>query len=277
MDVYHEMPIFALKKGWEYSHTDGSYALVHLFETHTDYYQHFVQALRDRRPVILDNSLFELGEAFEPTRFVYWLTRLALEAGTSDTLLYVIPDVFNNTEATVASARSFLNAYPNLPGKAMAVAQGNTAEELAKCYTAFAEDYRITRIGIPYHSHAFEAYEWPEDFPLLQKLKYGRIRFIAELRERLSKEIHLLGASLPDEFQYYSSNPLIASVDTSNPVVHGLLGIRYEEPRGLLTKENIKLADMIDIKHEDLSLDQIEAIFYNLASFRRINHLEKIS
>ena len=43
--------------------TSGDYALVHLFEEDPEYLQLFEEAVKSGREVILDNSIFELGEA----------------------------------------------------------------------------------------------------------------------------------------------------------------------------------------------------------------------
>ena len=56
----------------------------------------------------------------------------------------------------------------------------------------------------------------------------------------------------------------IDSVDTSNPVVHGLAGIEYG-PSGLQDKETRKLYTMIN---EDVSPDQWAHIERNIKAFR---------
>ena len=56
---YHEAPKCIFNKVQE--HTDGDYALVHLFESDPEYLEMFKKALADGRDVILDNSTFELA------------------------------------------------------------------------------------------------------------------------------------------------------------------------------------------------------------------------
>ena len=55
-----------------------------------------------------------------------------------------------------------------------------------------------------------------------------------------SDRVHLLGCALPQEFGYYCDFPFIESIDTSNPIIHGIEGIKYNSV-GLLTKSSTKI------------------------------------
>ena len=83
-----------------------------------------------------------------------------------------------------------------------------------------------------------------------------------------SKPHHLLGAGLPQEFAKYKFYDWIDTVDTSNPVVHGIKGIRYErgpeyDIHGLEDKESTKLFKLLD---DDV--DNIDDVLYNIRMFR---------
>ena len=86
-----------------------------------------------------------------------------------------------------------------------------------------------------------------------------------------NKPHHLLGVAVPQElacyaaFQHGSEFLWIDSVDTSNPVVHGLAGISYG-PSGLKDKETRKLYTMIN---EQVSDEQWQVIRSNIQDFRR--------
>ena len=58
IEVSHESPISILNVSTDYN--DYDYALVHLFEEHEKYYDFFVNSLKAKRMVYLDNSIFEL-------------------------------------------------------------------------------------------------------------------------------------------------------------------------------------------------------------------------
>jgi len=276
--IFHEMPLAMLKTGEENYLADGHYALVHLYEQlGTDYYKHSVNTLKQGRELIVDNSIFELGTAFEPTRFAGWLAKLAKDAGydvAKKNLVYIIPDVLDDYKATVASAKAFIEMFPVslIPGKRMAVAQGKTYEELIKCYEELVKLPEISRIGISFNSEAYGTsnQEFSEKIPESALLKWanGRVKFIRMLEEKYSGNppvpLHLLGCSVPQEFKNYKGINYIESVDTSNPIVHGLYGIEYQED-GLKEKVSIKVADLM---HKVPSAEEIRIIYKNVARFR---------
>ena len=81
--IAHEAPKSIFSRVQDF--TDYDYALVHLFEEDKDYYNQFKQAVEKGREVILDNSIFELEEAFDAERFAYWINELK-------PTWYIVPD-----------------------------------------------------------------------------------------------------------------------------------------------------------------------------------------
>jgi hypothetical protein len=98
----------------------------------------------------------------------------------------------------------------------------------------------------------------------------NRIYVISRLyKEGIIKDnhyIHLLGASLPQEFLYYNDPKFnfIKSVDTSNPVIVGALGQFYKE-YGLLTKPKNKIEEFME---REFSEKEIEVIQSNINKFK---------
>jgi hypothetical protein len=82
----------------------------------------------------------------------------------------------------------------------------------------------------------------------------------------VSKPHHILGALSPTEYQNYVDYEWIQSADTSNPVLHGLLGQTYKGEKGLLIKSKIKLDSLID---KPVTKKQIEDVLFNVAWFRK--------
>jgi len=76
MLVSHESPISMLDASRKYN--DYDYALVHLFEKYPEYYNFFKISLNLGREVLLDNSIFELGEAFDSKNLLSILRNLNL-------------------------------------------------------------------------------------------------------------------------------------------------------------------------------------------------------
>jgi len=74
MKIAHESPISIFNEIQKV--TDYDYALVHLFEESPEYLQKFKDAVAAGREVILDNSIFELEEAFDSEKFAHWIQEL---------------------------------------------------------------------------------------------------------------------------------------------------------------------------------------------------------
>ncbi len=278
MKIAHESPLFLLEESRTYN--DYDYALVHLFEEYPEYYAFFIKSLKMGREVILDNSVFELETAFDPEAFAAAVKKLLKDSRADPQLLtYIIPDVLDDGPATVASAKAFIKKYKKLPGRKMSVAQGKTMLELQNCYRDLFP--LVDKIGVSFNCKAYET--WFEvmqpGMPKLLQWVYGRQYFIETLFHArwlsTEKPMHLLGIALPNEYGYYTRNHaelgrFIDSADTSNPVVHGMLGIRYNPVFGLEEKKSLKLADMIDA---DRNSCDINAIRFNIKVFRALNNL----
>ena len=260
MKIAHEAPLSLMEEVQK--ETDYDYALVHLFEDPEigqKYFQYFKDSLSKGRTVILDNSIFELGRSFDPSRFYYWIKKL-------NPTEYIIPDVLEDSEGTMRQLDEWLKMYPSAPGKKIGVVQGKTYEDIRRCYLEV--DRYCDKIAISFDyslytslfSHQNKVVSWC----------FGRIRLINMLlRDDIinwDKPHHLLGCSIPEEFKYYDGYDFIESMDSSNPVVHGLLGIKYPE-RGLLTKNSIKVVDLL---HKEPNFEEIELIKYNISQFRKL-------
>lgn len=255
MKIAHECPLSIFEK--VQSVTDYDYALVHLFEENKNYYNKFVEAKAKGREIILDNSIFELDIAFDAKKYVKWIEKL-------EPTWYIIPDVLNHGRDTIDSFYKFVNEYRDLPGKAIAVAQGNLFDDLVWCYNHLSSHYRVDKIGISFD------YPWMIDCESYNKyhgMMIGRQRLINKLLDAdiIKKQIphHLLGCGLPQEFKEYREYEWIDSIDTSNPVIHGMKGIRYTED-GLTDKESVKLFTLI----EENVLDKWSDVEYNIKMFR---------
>lgn len=258
MKVSHEAPLTLLEDSRNFN--DYDYALVHLFEEHEEYFNFFKESLEQGREVILDNSIFELGEAFDTSKYVEYILKL-------DPTYYIIPDVLEDCDKTISNAENFLLDY-NLQQKSIGVVQGKTYKEIVKCYQ-FMDRMDVDKIAISFDYSYFEN-DCPNMINKWYSFAIGRARLLSRMLSEgvinTEKKHHLLGCSLPFEFAFYRDNSYdwIDSVDTSSPIVHGLLEVPYE-PFGLTDKESIKLADLI---RANPTAKQIEVIKHNLLLFR---------
>ena len=258
MKIAHEAPLCIFNRVQEV--TDYDYALVHLFEENEEYWDKFVRAKEIGREIILDNSIFELGEAFEADKFYPWIEKL-------QPTYYVIPDALENAEKTVANAKSW---KPVKGCKSIGVVQGKTYEEIKWCYQEV--EPLVDKVAISFDYSFFINPELNGYLPTkYHHYMYGRDALIHRLLTdnviNTDKPHHLLGCGLPQEFDSYSDYEWIDSVDTSNPVVAAIKGMRYNGRNGLEDKPSQKLHTMIDSK---LSSYELQLVLYNIECFRAI-------
>jgi len=241
--------------------TDYDYALVHLLEEDPEYLRQFEKAVRKGREVILDNSIFELEEAFDADKFSNWVQLLK-------PTWYIVPDALENAEKTMSQMASWFKKYNNVPGKSIGVVQGKTYQEIKDCYKAIDELSPCDMIAI-----SFDYSYYTESFPHPNKYvswMLGRVKLLGDLLRdgviNKDKPHHLLGCSLPQEFSYYKhlDYSWIYSLDTSNPVVHGLKDITYGSD-GLWSKESQKLFELINTDIDDI---EIPTVLNNIQKFR---------
>lgn len=257
--IAHESPnsIFKEVSGL----TDIDYALVHLFEENEQYLKNFKESAARGREIILDNSIFELGEAFDPERYADWIVELK-------PTWYIIPDVLEDGFATIQEFVRFKQNFEGLlPGRTIAASQGKTLYELLFCFEFLHNDPFTDMVALTFNLSLYENLI-PVGDSLTRKM-LGRQLVIELLNERYKagyfhKSVHLLGCALPQEGLKYRDIPWIYSVDTSNPIMCGIEHNEYED-WGISTKSKTKLFTIID---EQVSLDQLNSIKYNIEMFK---------
>ena len=230
----------------------------------------FFKASRDvyNREVLLDNSIFELGHAFDSDKFL----AAAIDLKPN---MFIVPDVLEDGMRTRQSYTDWelLGRTQSIKDvcitKAIGAVQGKTWQELIDCYKFMSDHADMIAI-----SFDFSYYEVTgEGNTKLDKWCSGRQRFISQLIERgiwdWSKPHHLLGCSLAKEFRYYVDHNIhnIVSCDTSNPIVAAIHNIRYDADYGLPNKPSTKLADLIEY---EFNIDQLEIVNYNTSMFKKI-------
>jgi hypothetical protein len=258
--ISHESPLCLLERSRLYN--DYDYALVHLFEKYPKYYDFFVQSLKQGREVILDNSIFELGTAFDSVKFASWIDKLK-------PTYYIVPDALENVHDTIEQYKTWLDTCGDLPGKKIGVVQGKNYTELIECYRFMTMHADVVAISFDYSYFELTGAGLNRE----QKWSSGRPKFLRDLCfdgiYNPNVPIHLLGCSLPIEYMCYRNSSMnILSVDTSNPVLHGMHGIKYGE-YGLQKKYLVK---MVDVFEAPLTPESEEIINFNIKKFREIVH-----
>ena len=256
--VSHELPNNMLHMSKDIN--DYEYCLPHLLDWGEDYKNHFIQAKKDGRYIIMDNSLHELGEAYAEDRLMYWIEQLKPNE-------FIVPDVWQDQTRTLVNAKRWSSIELPEEVTKVAVVQANNYYEAVECYSILRDHHRYKKIAFSYGADWY-CDRFPHPNPLVGKMM-GRISLISEFYKsgiiRESDRIHLLGCALPQEFSYYKDFKFIESIDTSNPIIHGLKGIKYKH-YGLLTKDTTKIDKLEEI---ELTPDVLYNINYNLVKFKQ--------
>lgn len=237
-----------------------------MFQKDQQYYNFFVNSLKLGRQVLLDNSIFQLGEAFSADKFANWIQKLKPTH-------YIIPDVFNNCQQTINNIIDWYNTYKKeLPGKAIGVLHGETTQELIKCYEEIHE--YVDKIALSFNSRAFKHNIGDIEADIrIEVVSENRINFVRNLVKTFKsnlKPIHLLGVSVPQQIAAYSRSSVIQSVDTSNPIVHGMFNIKYNSIYGLDKKVQTKL---VDVYNQHITQQMLNDIYYNIKLFKHMTTL----
>ena len=261
--VSHESPIQLFYESLKYN--DYQYCLVHLMEENDEYKDWFLTVnKRFGADVLLDNSIFELGESFDPKKYAYWLREI-------NPNYYIVPDVLEDAKGTMYQWQNWSLNHKPAENKSLkiGVVQGKTWQELVDCYRFMAEEADYVAISFDYSYYTYTGYGRDK----LDLWCTGRQRFIQDLIDKgyweWSKPHHLLGCSLAKEFGYYVDRSItnIRSCDTSNPIVAALKGLRYNGNLGLQQKPSTMLCDLIKAEVDE---DTLELVQYNTKMFKQI-------
>ncbi len=209
--------------------TDYDYFLVHMFESqhntrNYEYMSKFLKTRNSGRETILDNSIFELGTAYDSEKYIQWIKGLM-------PTYFIVPDVLNDANGTVQNFIEFMNKFGDqIPEESsvIGVCQGQTMEELLLCYD-FMHDH-CDKVALSYDSVAYD------DNKDLTKYAVGRQTLVREIYRRYdlnARPLHLLGCGNPGlEGYILNFNPghaIIDSIDTSAPVMLALNDMIIED------------------------------------------------
>lgn len=261
MKISHEVPFCLLEQSREFN--DYDYCLPHLLDENEEYRNFFYESKKMGRYIIMDNSLHELGEAYDTDRLLHWVNELKPDE-------FIVPDVWEDCEASLKNAEEWL--LINLPEETtkIVVVQAKYWVEAKSCFDAYL-GYGYKKIAISYGA------SWYNDIcPHPNKdlgKAMGRWLFVNDLYKNFLRskdiKIHLLGTASPIEFGMYSNIPNIETIDTSNPIMAAIGEMPYHN-LGLNSKPKANMNDFQDSDIESINIDLVE---YNVEQFRKINKL----
>jgi len=259
--VSHEVPRCLLEDSKQFN--DYDYCLPHLLDEDEEYRKFFYKCKEEGRYIIMDNSLHELGYAYDDLRLIYWIKELKPNE-------FIIPDVWQDRDASVVNARKWSQIKLPKGVEKVAVVQATTLHEAATCYQTY-KDLGYKKIAFSYGASYYNDVCPHPNKDLGKAL--GRMYVIASLLKTnvisQNDKIHLLGCAVPQEFGWYKGYNCIESIDTSNPVMAALEDTRYNmwgldlKPKANMNDYFYMLADQVNY----------ELLTHNLNKFRQINDL----
>ena len=257
----HELPINMLSRSYDIN--DYEYCLPHLLDENEMYKNHFYKAKKDGRYIIMDNSLHELGEAYNHERLVYWVNELEPNE-------FIVPDVWENCVESIQNAEIW-NIYDFPEGvEKVAVVQAKTIHEASQCVKAY-KNLGYGKICFSYGASYYNDVCPHPNKDLGKAL--GRLYVISALMKmgdiKQDDRIHLLGCAVPQEFGWYEGINCIESIDTSNPVMATLEDVQYRN-YGLYQKPKANMNDYFYMLNDQVDYDLLT---YNLDVFKMINNL----
>jgi hypothetical protein len=259
--ISHEVPFCLLEKSREFNYYD--YCLPHLMDENEEYKNFFYESKKTGRYIVMDNSLHELGEAYNTERLMYWVNEIKPNE-------FIVPDVWEDYTSSIVNARQWSKIELPEGVLKVAVVQAKSLHEAYLCVQTY-KDLGYKKIAFSYGAQYYHDLAPHPDKDFGKAI--GRYMVLSQMYEdkHLSPtdRVHLLGTANPIEFGLYKNIKCIESIDTSNPIMAGIEKRLYSN-LGISPKP---VANMN--KYQDVSEDFIETelIEYDVRKFREINGL----
>ena len=256
--ISHEVPICLLEDSRKFN--DYDFCLPHLMDESPEYRDFFLESKKQDRYIIMDNSLHELGEAYDHKRLLHWINELLPDE-------FIVPDVWGDFNQSVRNAKTWMSMNFPKGVTRVAVVQAKSLGEAVSCAQIY-KDLGYEKIaftyGLPYYESLFP--HCSQSFARI----FGRITTLNEAYKcgvlTDNDRVHLLGASMPVEFSLYKNQECIESIDTSNPIMATLDGTKYTL-EGLNNKPKSSMNENFGIPIEDINLGLLE---HNISIFKKI-------
>jgi len=256
MKISHEVPICLLEDSLRFN--DYQYCLPHLLDQDEDYKNFFYKVKKQGVYIIMDNSLHELGHAYDESRLLHWINELKPNE-------FIVPDVWQNTSGSIVNAREWSSVILPKEVTKVAVVQATNFTDAVVCYQTY-KDLGYKKIAFSYGAEYYLDHSNHPNKNIAKSL--GRIEVVSKMYSmnliRNNDRVHLLGCQVPQEFSWYKDMPFIETIDTSNPIMATLDGIQYGR-NGLTEKPKSNMNDSFYIDSINYEL-----LDWNLKTFRKL-------
>ena len=262
MKISHEVPLCLLEQSLQFN--DYDYCLPHLMDQYEEYENFFMRSKANGRHIMMDNSLHELGVPYSEDRLFYWLDELQPDE-------FFVPDYWEDQTQSIVSAKRWIQYQDNYPNTTfIAVVQATSFEEAIICYQIY-KDLGYKKIAFSYGASYYNDIH-PHDNKAIGKA-LGRIDVVNKMHSikviHDNDRIHLLGCSVPQEFGYHKDSSYIESIDTSNPVMAAIQGLKYDT-LGLEVKPTVNMNECFEMPLSEINMELLD---YNVKQFKQINNL----
>jgi hypothetical protein len=259
--ISHEVPFCLLEQSREFNNYD--YMLPHLMDENEEYRNFFYESKKMGRYIVMDNSLHELGEAYNSERLLLWIDEIKPDE-------FIVPDVWEDYAASIRNAKQWSKVQLPEGVTKVAVVQAKSIYEAGLCVQAY-RDLGYKKIAFSYGAEYYHEV-CPHPNKDLGKA-IGRYIVISQLYNNKTllpnDRVHLLGTASPIEFGMYKNINCIESIDTSNPIMAAIGEMPY-------TKMGLHMKPIANMnKYQDVSIDFVneDLVEYNVEMFKQINGL----
>jgi hypothetical protein len=208
----------------------------------------------------MDNSLHELGHSMDADVLLKWID--ILEPSN-----FFIPDVWEDCTASIVNAKYWSKIQLPKNTTKVAVVQAKSINEAIRCTQTYID------LGYEKIAYSYGASYYNDIYPHINKdlgKALGRLKMISTLYSNgvllPTSRVHLLGTACPIEFSLYKGIKCIESVDTSNPIMAAVDGIKYNN-LGTHSKPKSNMNSCSNIDYKDINM---ELLNHNVKTFKNI-------
>jgi len=148
----HEVPFCLLEQSRKFN--DYDYCLPHLMDENEEYRNFFYESKKMGRYIVMDNSLHELGEAYNSERLMYWVNEIEPNE-------FIVPDVWEDYAASIRNAKQWATVKMPTNTTKVAVVQAKSTYTAGLCVQAYRDlGYKKIAFSYGFSTLTFSLLSW---------------------------------------------------------------------------------------------------------------------